>query len=73
MSVLPELDVGLLEGALSRSSAAALVIATAFRSLTFVWKMTLLPSFHISVTRVSPGRTVPAKRTLIFLNGPYFW
>lgn len=39
-------------------------------SLTFVWKMTLLPSFHISVTSVSPGSTVPAKRTLMFLNAP---
>lgn len=39
-------------------------------SLTLVWKMTLLPSFHISVTSVSPGSTVPAKRTLMFLYGP---
>lgn len=34
--------------------------------------MTLLfPSFHISVTSVWPGSTVPAKRTLMFLKGPY--
>ena len=55
------------------SSAAALVMAKALRSLTLVWKITLLPSLHISVTRVSPGMTVPAKRTLMFLKGPYFW
>jgi hypothetical protein len=40
-------------------------------SLTLVWKMILLPSFHISVTSVCPGITVPAKRTLIFLKAPY--
>lgn len=32
--------------------------------------MTLPPSFHISVTRVSPGNTTPAKRTLMSLYGP---
>lgn len=39
-------------------------------SLTFVWNKTLFPSFHISVTSVSPGVTVPAKRTLMFLYLP---
>ena len=33
--------------------------------------ITLSPSFHISVTSVSPGMTVPANRTLISLYGPY--
>lgn len=32
--------------------------------------MTLPLSFHISVTRVSPGNTTPAKRTLMSLYGP---
>lgn len=39
-------------------------------SLTLLVKMTLLPSFHISVMMVWPGSTVPAKRTLMFLMGP---
>lgn len=54
----------------STNSAAAPPIASLPVSFTLVWKMTLLPSFHISVTSVWPGSTVPAKRTLIFLNGP---
>lgn len=33
-------------------------------------KMTLSPSFHISVTRVSPGKRTPAKRTLMSEYGP---
>lgn len=32
--------------------------------------MTLLPSFHISVTSVWPGMTTPAKRTLISWYSP---
>ena len=35
-------------------------------------KMTLPPSFHISVTTVSPGYSEPANRTLISLKAPYF-
>lgn len=54
----------------SISSTAAPPMASLPVSLTFVWKRTLLPSRHISVTRVWPGSTVPAKRTLMFLNGP---
>lgn len=34
-------------------------------SFSFAVKMTRLPSFHIEVTIVCPGMTVPAKRTLI--------
>lgn len=33
-------------------------------------KTTFSPSFHISVTRVSPGKRTPAKRTLMSLNAP---
>lgn len=52
------------------SSAAAPPMASLPVSLTLVWKTTLFPSFHISVTSVWPGLTVPAKRTLILRKGP---
>jgi hypothetical protein len=42
------------------SVTAADESAIVLRSFTFAMKMTLLPSFHISVTRVSPGYTEPA-------------
>lgn len=46
--------------------------ACPFLSLTLAWKInvSLFASFHISVTTVCPGNTGPAKRTLIFRNGP---
>src|SRR5271168_5187468 len=53
-----------------RSSAPAPAIHSLPVSLTFVWKITLLPCFHISVTSVCPGRTVPANLTLTFLIMP---
>lgn len=52
------------------SSAAAPAMAGLPVSLTLHWKVTLLPSRHISVTMVWPGMTGPAKRTLMFLKGP---
>jgi len=55
------------------NSAAAAVIASFPVSRTLVWKSTLFPSFHISVRSVWPGTTVPAKRTLMFLNFPKVW
>jgi len=46
-----------------------LLSTTLSRSFTFVRKMTLeSPSFHISVTSVSPGNTLSAKRTLMLLK-----
>lgn len=42
-------------------------------STTIIWKMTLLPSFQISVLSFCPGRTVPANLTLMFLKGPKVW
>lgn len=54
----------------SSSSAPAPEMLSLPVSLTFCWKTTVLPSFHISVMRVWPGSTTPAKRTLMFLNWP---
>lgn len=53
------------------NSTAALLMHSFPLSLTFAWYTTFPPSFHISVTIVSPGKTVPANLTLMFLNGPY--
>ena len=53
-----------------RNSAPQLDRASLPVSLILVWKITLFPSFHISVISVCPGSTVPANRTLMFLNSP---
>ncbi len=55
-------------GSSFHSSTAAFEMQISPRSLIFVRKMTLVsPSFHISVTSVSPGSTVDANRTLMLL------
>ncbi len=51
------------------SSMAALLMTTFSRSLTEQRKMMRVSdSRHISVTRVSPGKTLSAKRTLMLLK-----
>jgi len=51
--------------------AAAAARTRVPRSLHLVWNTTRSPSFHISVTSVSPGNRTPAKRTLILEKAPY--
>lgn len=55
------------------NSAPAAAIHSFPVSTTLVWKITVFPSFHISVLSVCPGKTVPANLTLMFLKGPYVW
>src|SRR5262245_10046979 len=59
----------LVVGISLKSSTAALLITTLSRSLTLVRKTIFVsPSFHISVTSVSPGKTLSAKRTRMLLK-----